>query len=254
MKNFIIAGVQRSGTTLITTSLNNHPDVRCDGELFKTRRPRGDVDLRDSGYRAYLDTSWRLRIEDQLWRRRVVCNFLDRYFGALGWQAIGFKLMRNQMSARRFPMLAKYLIDRQVSVIHVIRDNLLKVYLSRLGARRRQNFHATCALTEPALHVPVTDLESQLSTIESQISELITIFQRTVPYLAITYERYVADPVAEGQRMLDFLGVPGASLHSPLVKLNPDDLSQLVANLYEVRQCLGNTRFAKYTVAYSGAG
>jgi hypothetical protein len=74
-----------------------------------------------------------------------------------------------------------------------------------------------------------------------------------VPYLAITYERYVAEPVAEGQRMLDFLNMSGGFLRSPLVKLNPDHLSQLVENLHEVRQCLGNTRFAKYTVDCSGA-
>ncbi len=243
MKKFIVAGVQRSGTTLITTSLNSHPCIHCDGELFKSHRPRGEVDVKDSGYLAYLDTSWLLHIKDRLWRRRLVYAFLDRYFEAEQHGAVGFKLMRNHMDSGRFPMLAKYLVDRRISVIHIIRANVLKVYISRLGARRRRNFHATRAVSEPPLNVPVADLERQLTRIQLQTMELRKMFQCSVPYMAVTYEGYVANPEAEQQPMLDFLAVGPADLRSPLVKLNPDKLSQVVANFDEVRGCLTGTPF-----------
>lgn len=248
MKKFAIAGVQRSGTTLITTSLNSHPDIRCEGELFKMLPPRGTVDVKDSGYRTHLQTSFRLRVEDLLWRRRSVYRYLDQFYLAAGWKAAGFKLMRNQLFARRFPMVSDYLVERQVSVIHVIRENVLKVYLSRLGARRRRTFHSTQSQREPALFVPVTNLESELSAIEKQTAELRTFFEGSVPYLAITYEQYMANPEGEAQRMLEFLGVPAARLQSFLVKLNPDKLSELVENLNEVRQCLRDTRFEGFAV------
>ena len=45
-------------------------------------------------------------------------------------------------------------------------------------------------------------------------------------------------------RVVEFLGLEPAELSSPLVKLNPDDLSQVVENFDEVQACLAQTRFA----------
>jgi LPS sulfotransferase NodH len=151
-------------------------------------------------------------------------------------------------------MLPDYLISREVSVIHVIRENVLKVYLSRLSARRRQTFHATQAQTEPRLSVPLQDLVSQLEAIERQTTELMSMFKGVVPYLVVTYEGYCAAPASEGRRILEFLEVPSEHLRSPLAKLNPDKLSELVENLHEVRKHLYGTRFAQYVADPPGAG
>lgn len=249
MRKFIVAGVQRSGTTLVTTSLDSHPDIHCAGELFKMRRPRGRVEVLDGGYRAYLDSALWLKLADRLLRRRVVYGFLDGFFEHQDFKAVGFKLMNNHTVPGQFPMAVPYLIDRQVSIIHVIRENVFKTYLSRLVAQNRRVFHATQEPGElPRLTVPTTDLKRKLSRIEEQGSRLTELFSGSVPYVACVYENYVADPQAEGWKLLSFLGVPVATLRSPLVKLGSDDLSEVVDNMDEVRLSVRGTRYEKWIV------
>lgn len=198
MKKFIVAGTQRSGTTLITTSLDSHPSIHCAGELFKMHQPRGDVEVLDGGYQAYVDSALRLRLADFCCRRFLVPAFLDRFFEQSGFNAIGFKLMDNQTYPGRFPVVIRYLIGRQVSVIHVIRENVFKTHLSRLIAQRRQVFHATQELTDlPKLKISTCDLLPKLSRIESQNTRLKSMFEGSVPYLAVTYESYTANPERE---------------------------------------------------------
>ncbi|CAN5296589.1 hypothetical protein BH24PSE2_BH24PSE2_12970 [soil metagenome] len=246
-KKFVVAGVQRSGTTLITTSLDSHPEIFCAGEMFKMRPPRTGVDVLDSGYRHHVNSSLRLKLADQFARGRLVPAFLDRFYERSGFAAVGFKLMRNQTYRNRFPMVTTYILERQISVLHVIRENVLKVYLSRLLANRRRVFHATEKLTNlPRLTVPVHDLVAKLENIESEGRELRETFQSSVPYISVAYESYAADMEGEGQRLLSFLGVFRAPLRSPLVKLTPEALSEVIDNLDEVRQCLQGTAYEKW--------
>lgn len=247
VKKFVVVGTQRTGTTLVTTSLNSHPAIHCAGELFKMRRPHGSVDVLDSGYRAYIDTALHLRVADFFFRGRLVPAFLDRFFEQPGFKAVGFKLMNNHTYPREFASLIPYLIRRHISVIHMVRDNVLKTHLSRLAAQRRRVFHATKKPTDlPKLNVSTVDLELKLSRIEAQGTRLKQLFQGNVPYVAVTYEGYIADSEKEVQRLLSFLGVPSAPLRSPLVKVSPEDLSQIVENLDDVRRCLDGTRYSKW--------
>ncbi|MBA3564578.1 MAG: sulfotransferase [Gammaproteobacteria bacterium] len=247
MKKFIVAGTQRSGTTLVTTSLDSHPSIHCAGELFKMRRPRGEVNVMDSGYLSYLDSAMRARLTHRLSKRFSVRAFLDEFFDRPGFEAIGFKLMINQTNPGRFPMVIDYLIERQISVIHVFRENVVKVYLSRLVARHTSVFHI---IAEPQklsrLRIETGDLVSQLSKIETQFRQINETFQDKVPYLEVTYEEHVANPEKQAQRLLSFLELPSVPLSSPLVKIAPDDLSLTINNMAEVEQCLHGTRYLKW--------
>jgi LPS sulfotransferase NodH len=249
LRKFVVVGVQRSGTTLVTTSLDSHPAIHCAGELFKMHRPRGDVQVNDSGYRAHLDSSFKLKLTDCISRRRIVHRFLDRFYEQGRYEAIGFKLMSNQTRRGKFHMVVPYLIDNQASVIHVIRENSFKTYLSRLVAQHRRVFHATQHVGElPRLNVPTGDLIRKLSSIETQGERLQETFDGRVPYLASSYEGYVADPRTAGQKLLSFLAVSRADLKSPLVKVSSDDLSKIVANLDEVKRVLRSTRYEKWVL------
>lgn len=247
MRKFVVAGIQRSGTTFVTTSLDSHPGILCAGELFKMQRPKGAVEVQDSGYRNYLESKFRLRLADRILRGRTVRAFLDGFFARAGLDAIGFKLMNNQTYRGHFPMVVPYLIERQVSVIHVVRKNIFKTHLSRLLAQHRRIFHATQRPAMlPRITVPVDDLMRKLSRIEEQGKRLKGLFDGHVPYLAYTYEDFVSDPQAAGGRMQAFLDVPLMALRSPLVKIGSDDLSEIVDNLDEVRCCLKGTAYEEW--------
>jgi LPS sulfotransferase NodH len=247
MRKFVVVGVQRSGTTLVTTSLDSHPDVCCAGELFKMRRPRRGVDVRDGGYRSYINSALHLKIADRLVRPCLVRHYLDRFFAQSSFRAIGFKLMRNHLHPGQFPMVTPYLIERQTSVIHIVRENVLKTYISRLMAQRSGRFHTTDKrAASSGIEVPVRDLVRKLSGIAEQNMQLTQTFGGSVPYIACTYEQYSADPEIQGRRLLAFLGLRATELHTPLVKLTSDDLSRTVENLDAVKRCLHSTEFEKW--------
>jgi hypothetical protein len=98
------------------------------------------------------------------------------------------------------------------------------------------------------LNVPTGDLIRKLSSIETQGERLQETFDGRVPYLASSYEAYVADPRAAGQKLLSFLAVSRVDLKSPLVKVSSDDLSKIVANLDEVKRVLRGTRYEKWVL------
>lgn len=247
IKRFVVVGVQRSGTTLVTTSLDSHRSVYCAGELFKMRNPRAGVDVRDGGYRNYINTSVRLKLSHHVFRRGLVRNYLDSFFNQPGFEAVGFKLMRNHLYPGQFPSLIPYLIDRQIRVIHVIRDNVLKTHLSRLMAQRSGMFHGTRERDlSSRIEIPTNDLVHKLSRIAEQNAQLTQIFAGNTPYLACTYEQFSADHESEARRLLEFLELKITTLRTPLVKLTSDDLSAIVENLDVVRDCLRGTQFEKW--------
>lgn len=206
-------------------------------------------DVLDSGYRSYLDTSLSLRIADHFLRGRLVRPFLDRFYDQPNFDAVGFKLMLNQTRRRRFPMVVPYLIEKQVSVIHVVRENVLKTHLSRLMASHRRVYHATEQATElPKLTVPIEDLASSLQQIEAEGAAWKNVFGGQVPLITLSYERFTVDSQMETERVLSFLELPAAKLHSPLVRISPDDPAQIVSNWTEVQHYLRDTPYARWAV------
>ena len=248
MKKFVVVGVQRSGTTLVTTLLDSHPDVFCAGELFKMRPARGKVDVRDGGYRRYISSAVHLKLVDRVARAHLVRAYLDRFFDRPGYDAIGFKLMRNHLYRGQFPSAIRYLVREQSSVIHIVRENVLKTHVSRLMAQRTGTFHGTSGRDggRNAIEVPTNDLVRKLSRIAEQNSELRQIFEGSMPYLACTYERLIADQENENDRILGFLGLRGTRLKTPLVKLTSDNLSNIVTNLDAVQRSLHGTEFEQW--------
>lgn len=248
MRRFVVVGVQRSGTTLVTTSLASHPDIHCAGELFKMRKPQSEVDVLDSGYQTFLEGSVGRRVADRIFRRRVVASFLDAFYDRRDSKATGFKLMNNQTLPGRFPMVVRYVVKHQINVIQVIRNNVFKTHLSRVVAQRGRIFHTTDRPATPeTVIVPTVKLVRQLDAIAAQNERLQRLFATPVPYLVCRYEDYVADPQSEGARLLSFLQVPKAELRSPLKKIGSDNLAEVVENIEEVRQCLRGTAHERWT-------
>src|SRR5215212_5764909 len=96
-RQFVIVGTQRTGTTLIRTSLDSHSDLICSGEVFKGgRRPYKELD----GYWAYCRATPFNRVRHYVARKRNVREFLSRLLSREGAEAIGFKLMHSH--ARRY--------------------------------------------------------------------------------------------------------------------------------------------------------
>lgn len=248
--NFVILGTQRTGTTLVRTSLSSHPDILCCGEVFLLgRRPYSKSD----GYWSYTRLNVKNRVQALLMPRMTTAAYLNQLYSKKEYAAIGFKLMLGHCLAR--PYIWPLVVDKDVKVILVRRRNSLKTLVSRRTAAESGVYHISRTLgvtsaveswdARSVTLDPLTLVED-LDSINSEYDRWRSYLEDTTERLDVEYEDYTEDIVAGNKKVLEFLGMRQVPLKSDLKKVNPDDLSQSIANYDEVVQVLENSRYSGY--------
>ncbi len=163
-------------------------------------------------------------------------------------RAIGFKLMYD--AVRTYPEILVYLRRRSVRVLHLIRTNVLDVFLSREARQRRAVAHARSPAEIEMVRVNVnTDqLIPKLVRIrrEQHIARRLLGVLR-LPVYEFSYEIAVADDAILTQA-LRFIGVEhiqGVDLSPIMLKLAPSSHQEGILNFDEVANTLGGTKFAR---------
>lgn len=251
MQKFAILGIQRTGTTLVRTTLDSHPDIMCLGEIFQMRSgmahgqaPRRGFKTRtDLGYQSYIQQSALRRLRNRIARNSMVREYLDNIYQSPGYAAIGFKFMYSQL--RKYPSVLQYIRTKNIRVIHVVRENVLKTHLSKLTMRARGLAHSTRKANLVSVRVPTNDLIKTLNKIQDNGMRWKQALDGHSEYMQITYESFVEDNASVLSEVLAFLEVdPNVSLQSDLVQLNTAPLHEIIENFDEVQDCLADTPFS----------
>lgn len=242
MVGFIIAGTQRTGTSLFVSTLRSHPDICCHGEIFLFKGGRGK--RIEGSYRQFINQKPLPRkVSHYLNRRHSINEFLDQTYAGSERGATGFKLMLDQV--REFPDIMRYLQANRISILHVIRENVLKTMVSRVSAISRGLYHSNEKVDVGKIQLPLRGLLKKLDSLEKEIQDWRSLASEN-PYLAISYESFNADRDNQLDRARKFLGVGDTPMSSPLRKLNPDNLVDVVENYEELVRALSGTRHEKY--------
>lgn len=239
MKRFVILATQRSGSTLLWRTLDQHPNIEAHGEMFLSTLQRKD------SYRTYLRSSSLHFLQHYVMKKRSVDDYLTQLFRSReDIYAIGFKLMYNHL----FGELSRWLKDHDVSIIHLIRKNLLKAILSRETARERNLYHAAAGKRIPQVKITL-DPQRLIRDLEG-IRKEISLHRKSfydLPHLEVYYEDVLSNREHFYRSVFDFLDVENISaLQEPLKKINPDSVDDLLSNSQEVRQALLGTPFEEY--------
>lgn len=247
---FVILGTQRTGTTLVRTTLASHPDILCCGEVFNLgKKPYSN----DDGYWKYSTRTLYQRLRSSLVPRTVTGEYLDQLFSAQTHSAIGFKLMLSHFKAR--PYTLDLLKNRKIRAILVSRRNALKTLISRRTAAASGVYHVSDSLKVKSavrkwdakhINLDCNSLLSDLSGIVNEIDEWRFLLGNSFPIFELVYEDYVQNQNAKNRELQSFLKVIEKSLKSDLKKINPDKLEQLVSNFGDVRQTLNGTEYAQF--------
>lgn len=193
------------------------------------------------GYRRYLNKDRLTRLtRHYLDRKRIIGEFLDQLGSDSGARAVGFKLMHGQ--ARNFPAVPKYVRDHNYRIIQVLRRNALKTLVSRAALLKHGVAHTQENVDTSKVRIATGRLVQQLDSIiqegrwaEKEFSNL--------PLITVCYEDFVSNKKEQLNKMLDFLDAPYyGDLGSALVKLNPDNLSNMIENYEEVVRALKSTQ------------
>lgn len=220
---FIVLTRSRSGSNLLLSYLNSHPNVQMEPEIFG--RTHGRDPLR------------RLRIAFGKQPRRV--------------KAKGFKIFYYHPLDRPSEGLWKELESMgNLRVIHLRRENVLRTLLSRKVADADRVWMVTAPDAKrdrPGQKVPFTVPELQNGFIQTKEWEDTAAKRfRNHSMLVVTYERLVSDPVATFRKILTFLDLDYCDPHTRLQRQNPGQLSDLIENYQDLRKAFADTPWHAY--------
>jgi len=249
-REFLIFSTQRSGSTWLVDLLNGHPAIRAYSELFlengRGHRIAGANDC--LFFNQYLESAKHTGPSGAS-LEQLLSAYLDTVFEDQdGIEAIGFKLMYGQFGA--YTDLQGLLSRRGVSVIHLIRDNLLDILISKQTAVARDLFHAPGDVEVSPIRIlmNVGALEAQLRDQENQIERARRKLDALGwPTVDVRYESLVTDPSAFSG-LLRFLDVSGPDRPrvSALRKINTSGQEMIVENYDEVVKKLCGTRYEQF--------
>ena len=174
---------------------------------------------------------------------------IRRFYASSGKPVSIFKLMYNQASNR--PTLNYLTRDTDIHVLHLRRNNLLKMHVSQLLMPKKRNAiwepHTTEPLPPVQIHVdPAVALE-QMRKARARHQEFESAFARH-RRLPLVYEELIEDQrlrPAQGRRICDFFGVYDYPMQSRFIKLNPESLEAMVTNYDELAHVIARSEFAE---------
>lgn len=235
----IILTTQRTGSTFLVHCLDTHPEIYCAGELLI-----GVPERPTPGYRGRFQKLYKLKniIKSGAWmpKRR-----LNRFFDGGEKRVRVFKAMYNQLA---YPPSLRYLrAHREIRVIHLCRQNLLKNYVSRLLMPKRLQVQTREPVAAITVRVDPDHAIATMREAQKRHEYFASLFSEH-PRLPISYETLIDGQFLNadtGRRICEFLGVAWQPMQASLTKLNPESLRDMVENYDELAAALSRTEFAE---------
>ncbi len=226
MTRFVILAAPRTGSNLLCTLLNSHPQVLCHHEVFN---PNGVFTARDYQGKG-------LSVESLQQRDANPLGFLDRV-----WQSgtdsmcVGFKWTRGQNQ----DVLKSVLEDCGVKKIVLHRRNRIKTFVSEKIAQQTQQWEVyspqELMLPRPQIQVELAELLQHMESNQRFYAELsAALSQSDQPHVEVEYETLFEREVQI--RLFQFLAVSSPQIQpvAASVKQNPKDLRDTIANFTEL--------------------
>lgn len=233
--HFVIIGHPRSGSTLLTSALREHPSIRMYGEVFQD-----DLEARKESL-SPLDKVYQDGADGATYLNQVI--FAKNNDPDL--RATGFKLFYTQARESAARSAWGYLRERtDILVIHLVRDNTLDAFVSLLEAEKSGNWVLELN-QERSMHTLVhIDHERCLKFLDE-----IFVYREWVRYafrfhqvLELSYERHlVANFDIALNDVQEFIEVPCQQLPILLKKQGVGTVETRVVNYNEACSMLRNT-------------
>lgn len=241
---FAILSMQRSGSGWFETLLNSHKNVSSNGEIFSFKERRDNI----SSITRTLDKVYNLD-----WFTSASKNECTA--------AVGFKWMFNQGLMKHHKEIAEYFNNRGVSVIFLLRRNLLRRmvstlansydrYAKLLNGTHKSHVHSVeeaDALSKYKPTINSTSLMNDLQQMELSASKAIEYFSCT-RHIVLYYEDLIKNHT-KLKDIQEFLWLPQMDLTSRQVKIHKGPLSEHVKNWDDVNKTLKGTVYESFLLS-----
>ncbi len=240
VRRFVILSARRSGSNLLCTLIDSHPDALCHHELFNPRGIFTALDLRDTA----------TPLHDIAARERDPIAYLSQVWRyARGHACVGFKMTPEQHPE----ILQAVLEDSGIAKIVLRRNNPLRALVSERIADITGRWEAYAGdaggqdinpAAQPRVHVERDELDRHVRQVQAFYDGLTGTMQRSDQrWLELRYESlFDAD---EQHRLCDFLGLSPRPLQARSIRQNPEPLERLLDNADALRRSLASTPLAR---------
>lgn len=239
----VILTTQRTGSTFLMECLGSHPEIHCADEILNGQ-PDSRIPPARGPFRHFIKFARIARTGAWLPAFR-----LEQFYGRGRSRVRCFKAMYNQLAR---PLVLRYLLSHdEIRVIHLSRQNLLKVYVSTLLMQKRRVLQATRPVAPVWIRVDPHKAVVFMRTARARYERYEALFARH-SRLSVTYESLfdgVRLRAATASRICDFLGVSRHPMQSAIVKLNPSSLREMVTNYDELAEAVTRSEFAEMLIA-----
>lgn len=225
ISRFVILFTGRSGSSYLTSLLDSHPNIICEGEML--------AEIVHVGEPPEKQLSWSRQFFKATRPREI--------------RSVGYKTkLSDVVDPGGFWRL---LDDLGVRLIHLIRPNLVKQVVSALNAERLHERTGQWNIQNEGerlgrLSVDRERFEGLLQNRvagEKQLAASVAEMGR--PAKQVVYEELLRKPEETLQEVYDFLDVPYRPVVSRFKKHTPDDLRAVVTNFDELKRHYAGTRF-----------
>lgn len=238
---FIILGTARTGSTMLWSFLNSHPDILC------LRGVYGSTNKINFGkFYGELPEEYHSSELVKLRNQRPI-EFLENYVWkeySKPFKAVGFKYFydHGRHLLNKDEVINYFLANGAIKFLHLKRDNLLATMFSYKRALAQQQW--TKANTDFLTSITVqecNDYFQQILESQKRFDELFT--DRT---LQVSYDNLLNATEQTLQEVLDFIGVKPISLKTETNKNRETILSDCITNYSELKTHFANSDYAKY--------
>jgi len=244
---FVVLSTQRTGSTWLVEHLHAHPAIFMFAELFLNEGD-GMPQFVGDGTLPFFNTYAREREMRSGWlsQRRVLREYLDEvYRPREGVRATGFKLMYSQVP--RIFQLTLHLARRRVKIVHLVRRNLVDVFLSKKAREQRGFAHSKddAPVKQVRLAIDATELLAFADRITREHASWRKELDRAgLERCELAYEDFVADAnrLDDAVRFLGFEPAPSTERET-LQKLARTRHDEQIENYDEVARALEGTAY-----------
>lgn len=257
-QKFILLTYKRTGSNYLSDLLRSHPQIVSFGSLFGKKNPA-------FLYPDYPSVTCKMTLN---YRNNQPIEFLEKnvfrsYHQSI--KAVGFKMNYDS----EFHHVIEYLKQLpDLKVIHLIRNNYLKIYLSDMIASYLNKWHAINI--EHKQFIESTGTESRVLSIEKNeqpilkddfhlelkyedcLNEFIKIKDHVENFrkyfkpeqtLDVYYEDLLKNSKNVTGQLLSFLNTDQIELTSRFVKINNKKSSEIISNFYELKKQFSGTEW-----------
>lgn len=228
-KKFVILCHSRTGSSLLGDLLNCHPEIQCQGELFRI--------LIHSKTQKILFP-----------KHYIIGNYTSNcpVFGFdLKLYQLNRSLMRHSYSNKRF---IRDLVSDGYQIISLNRKNILRQAISHIVARNRNQYNFTDKYDErlyKKISIDTKLLETKINWINKFTQAKFEIL-KDLNHINLIYEDDLLNSASHQttcDKIFNYLGIDSCHVNTAFTRTSPKDLSEIIENYEELKNYIKDTEY-----------